>query len=149
MMEERPIAWAGVLRSALLFSPFFVVALVVMGIIVREIASEGMSGGRLIGIVLVGLMALLLGYQILQSVRDLFAGLVETTGLVERRWSRSDFFLFRNDYIFVHKNVYRLHPEQYVEVGLGDTVRIVHFPHTSAVEAIEVLKRDSSADEQR
>ena len=61
--------------------------------------------------------------------------------MVERRWSRRDFFLFRNDYLFVGRIVYRVQPEEFLEAGLGDTVRIMHYPHTSAVASVEVLER--------
>ena len=87
------------------------------------------------------LVALLLAYQVVQSLRDLFSQPVQTTGLVERRWSRNDFFLFRNDYVFVEGNVFRLQPEQFVEVDLGDIVRVAHYPHTATVETIEVVER--------
>jgi hypothetical protein len=130
-----------VVRSVLLFSPFLAIVLVALAFIVRDVGRDGASAGSIVGLVLVGFIALLLAYQVVQSVRDLFAKLKETVGLVERRWSRSDFFLFRNDYIFVEGDVFRLHPEQFVEVDLGDIVRVVHYPHTSTVESIEVVER--------
>ena len=85
-------------------------------------------------------------YHVVQSVRDLFSRTVETVGRVERRWNRSDFFLFRNSYIFVGRDVFRLPPKQFVEIDLGDTVRIVHYPHTAAVETIEVVARKGASD---
>lgn len=141
MPETRSSARGEVLRSVLLFSPFLAVTLGALAFILLDVAAEGVSGGRVVGMILVGSVALLLAYQVVQSLRDLFARPVETTGLVERRWSRSDFFLFRNTYIFVDRNVYRLPPEQLAEVELGDTVRVVYYPHTSTVEAIEVVSR--------
>ena len=139
MDAGRPSAWASILRSALLFAPFLVVNLGVLGLLVQQIATEGASGGRIVAVVLVSFVAMLIGYQVLQSVRDLFSGLIETTGVVERRWNRSDLFLFRNTYIFVERNVFRLAPEEAIGLQLGDTVRVVHFPHTSTVERIEVV----------
>lgn len=139
MEAGRPSAWASILRSALLFAPFLVVNLGVLGLLVQQIATEGASGGRIVAVVLVSFVAMLIGYQVLQSVRDLFSGLIETTGVVERRWNRSDLFLFRNTYIFVERNVFRLAPKEAIDVQLGDTVRVVHFPHTSTVERIEVV----------
>lgn len=141
MAATRPSARAAVLRSALLFTPFLVVTLIALALIVRDIAADGASGGRVVAIVLVSLVAALLGYQVIQSLRDLAATVVETTGVVERRWSRSDLFLFRNSYIFVDRDVYRLDPEQFIQVDLGDTVRIIHYPHTGAVEQIELVER--------
>ncbi len=138
-------ARASVLRSALLFSPFFALALLGLAVITRDAAQQGMNAGRIAGLVLVGLVVLLLGYQVVQSVRDLFAQLVETVGLVERRWSRNELLLFRNTYIFVDRNVYRLSPEQAMEIDLGNMVRIVHLPHTSTVETIAVVRQESRA----
>ena len=143
MATTRPSARAAVLRSALLFIPFLVVTLIALAFIVRDIAADGASGGRVVATVLVSFVAALLAYQVIQSLRDLATTVVETTGVVERRWSRNDFFLFRNSYIFVDRDVYRLQPEEFLHVDLGDTIRIVHYPHTSAVEQIEVVERAS------
>jgi hypothetical protein len=137
-------ARASVVRTAALFAPFFAFALV--GFIYLALGTgESGTTGRIVGLVLVGSVTLLLGYQVVQSVRDMFASLQETVGLVERRWSRNEFFLFHNTYVFVGKDVYRLSPEQAMEVELGDMVRITHLPHTSTVERIERLPRNSGA----
>ena len=106
---------------------------------------SGAGAGRVVGLIIVGLVVLLLGYQVVQSVRDLFSDLVETVGLVERQWSRNEFLLFRNTYIFVGKDVYRLSPEQGIQVERGNMVRIVHLPHTSTVETIEAVRQESGA----
>jgi xanthosine utilization system XapX-like protein len=137
----RPASWGAVLRSALLFSPFLALALTGLTFLVLEAMDEGFGAGQVVAITILGFVSLLFGYQVVQSVRDLFSGVVETTGVVERRWSHNDFLLFRNSYIFVARNVFRLEPEQYIEVALGDTVRVVHFPHTSMVEALELVER--------
>jgi xanthosine utilization system XapX-like protein len=144
MAAGQSSARAAVLRSALLFTPFFALALLGFVFIARD-AQQGLSAGRVVGLALMGLVVLLLGYQVVQSVRDLFSGLVETAGLVERQWSRNEFFLFRNTYIFVGKDVYRLSPEQGIQVERGNMVRIVHLPHTSTVETIEVVRQESGA----
>ena len=133
------------MRSALLFAPFFAVSLFVFVFIVLDGVDQGMSGGRIAGLVLVGLVVLLLGYQVVQSLRDLFSRLVETVGLVDRRWSRNEYFLFHNTYIFVDKSVYRLSPQQAFEIELGHMVRIVHLPHTGTVEMIEAVKQEREA----
>jgi hypothetical protein len=49
--------------------------------------------------------------------------------------------LFRNGYIFVGRNVFRLEPEEYIGIKLGDTVRVVHYPHTATVASVEVAER--------
>ena len=146
MVAAGPSARATVLRSLLLFTPFLLVVLVALTFLFRSSVDEGASGGRIVALVLMGSVALLLVYQVIQSARDLFSRTVETIGRVERRWSRSNLLLFRNSYIFVGRDVFRLPPEQFAEIGLGDTVRIVHYPHTAAVEAIEVVARKGASD---
>lgn len=141
MAATRSSAWWAVLRSALVFTPVLAVALVALGYIAQEIADKGSSGGRVVALVLIGFVALLLAYQVVQSLRDLFSRTVETVGVVDRCWTKNDFFLFRNSYIFVERDVYRLSPELSVTVDSGDSVRIVHYPHTGAVETIEVVAR--------
>ena len=145
MAGAQSSARAAVFRSALLFTPFFALALLGFVVIVRDAAQQGLSAGRVVGLVLVGSVVLLLAYQVVQSVRDVFSGLIETVGLVERQWSRNEFLLFRNTYIFVGKDVYRLSPEQGIQVERGKMVRIVHLPHTSTVETIDVVRQESGA----
>jgi len=144
-MAARSPARFQVLRSLLLFTPFFAVAAGVFAFLLRDVAEDGLSAGRIVGLVLVGFISLLLAYQVVQSLRDVFSRFVETTGVVERRWSHNDLFLFRNSYIFVGRNVFRLDPRQFVEVNLGDTVRVVHTPHTAMVESLEVTQRASAS----
>ena len=138
---KRPAAWGAVLRSALLFTPFLAITLAAFGLLLVDALQNGAGGGIIVGLSICGVVALLFAYQVAQSVRDLFSGVVETTGIVERRWSRNDFFLFHSSYIFVQRSVFRLEPEQFIEVDLGDSVRVVHFPHTSTVESVEVVSR--------
>ena len=145
MAATHSSARSAVLRSALLFAPFLAVSLFVFVFIALDGVDRGMSAGRVAGLALVGLVVLLLGYQVVQSLRDLFSKPVETVGLVDRRWSRNEYFLFQNTYIFVDKNVYRLSPQQGSEVELGHVVRIVHLPHTSTVEMIEVVTQEREA----
>lgn len=144
MPSSRGTARSSVVRTAALFAPFL--ALSLLGFIYLAVgAGKSGTAGRIFALVLVGSVVLLLGYQVVQSVRDMFASLQETVGLVERRWSRNEFFLFHNTYIFVKRDVYRLSPEQALNVELGDMVRIMHLPHTSTVETIERLPRNGGA----
>ena len=141
-MASRSRAWNAVLRSTLHLTPYLAITLFGFGFIVREIATDGATGGRIVGLVLVGFVALLIGYQVVQSIRDLLSQTVETIGEVERSWTRNEMFLFRNSYVFIDGNVYRVPPEQYLELSPGDMVRIVHLPHTGAVETIERVESE-------
>ena len=124
----------------MLFSPFFGMSVLALVYVVGDLVDHGFDAGHVVGIAFLGSMALLLGYQVIQSIRDLFATTVETVGIVERQWSRNEFMLFRNGYIFVKNNVFRVAPEEYPAIKLGDTVRVTHYPHTATVESIAVVE---------
>lgn len=145
MIASHPTARTALVRSILLFSPFLAISLAGFAALVSD-ALNGPGTGSIVGSVLMGLVALLLGYQVAQSLRDLLTRPVERDGLVERRWSRNEFVLFRNTYIFVERNVFRLSPEQEIHVDLGDRVRVRYYPHTATVEALEVVQRVGARD---
>jgi hypothetical protein len=147
MAQPRPAAWGSVLRSALLFTPFFVASLAIFLFMLNDARGGDWSAGVIIGLVVTGGTALLLGFQSVQAVRDLFASLVETQGRVVRRWSRNEFFVMRNDYVLVERTVFRIEPERALQIEAGDTVRITHFPHTSTVEDIEVIQRGAHVEQ--
>ena len=140
MIASHPPARTALVRSILIFTPFLAIALVGFGTLLAE-ALNGKGTGSIVGSVLVGLVTMLLAYQVVQSLRDLIARPIEQEGLVERRWNRSEFVLFRNTYVFIEGNVFRLSPEQEIHVDLGDHVRVRYYTHTATVEAIEVVRR--------
>jgi hypothetical protein len=139
-------ARGSVFRSALLFTPFMLVALGVVGLIVRDMITEGAKAGGIVALVLIGFVTLLLVYQVVQTFRDMFARPVETLGVVDRLWSRHDFLVFRNDYVFVEGDVFRIEPEHALDVKLGLTVRITHYPHTNAVIDVEVVPAAATSE---
>ncbi len=141
MTAAASSARMAVLRSALIFSPFLALSLLALVYVASSLVDEGASLGGVVGVSLLGFVTLLFAYQVVQSVRDLFSQTVETIGLVARQWSRNEFFLFKNGYIFVENNVFRLEPEEYIRIKLGDTVRVVHYPHTSTVVSAEVTRQ--------
>jgi len=143
MFQSR--ARAAVVRSVLLFTPFLAITLFGLVYLLLRANDDGLSAGAVVGIVLVSLVALLLGYQVVQSLRDAFASLKETVGEVERAWTRNEFFLFHNSYVFVGRDVYRVPPEQFLELRSGDRVRLVHLPHTGAVETIEKVPSEGAS----
>ncbi len=145
MEARRSSVRMTVLRNGLLFSPFFALSASALGFVIADGVTEGFEASKGIGIALFGFVTLLLGYQVVQSIRDLFAGKVETVGVVARRWSRNEFLLFRNGYVFVENNVFRLDPKEFVDIKLGDTVRVVHYPHTSTVESVEIVSKESAS----
>ncbi|MGB2696007.1 MAG: hypothetical protein WBD55_12595 [Dehalococcoidia bacterium] len=145
-MPATTFARGAVVRSALLFIPFMLISLGVIGFIVQDMVVDGANAGGIVALVLIGFVSLLLVYQVVQTLRDLFAQPVETTGIVDRLWSRHDFLVFRNDYVFVEGDVFRIEPEHALDVGLGRMVRITHYPHTNAVVHVEIVSQAEGAN---
>lgn len=146
--RQRPSARASLIRSALLFTPLFLLVLAGLGFVVRSLVEDFGAGG-IIGAVIVGLVALLTGYQCVQSLRDLSASPVETRGPIHRKWSRADLFVLRSYYLMVERNVFRVEPEEFDELNVGDTVSIIHYPHTATVESVSLVERGSAGGRPR
>lgn len=145
-MAATTSARGAVLRSALLFTPFMLISFGIIGFIVQDMVVDGAKTGGIVALVLIGFVSLLLVYQVVQTLRDLFAQAVETTGIVDRLWSRNDFLVFRNDYVFVEGDVFRIEPEHALDVELGRMVRITHYPHTNAVVNVEIVPQAEGAN---
>src|ERR1700694_5151465 len=117
MAAGRSSARASVLRSALLFSPFLAVSSFALAYILADATNKDWDAGHMVGLAVVGFVTLLLGYQVVRSIRDLFSECVETIGVVDRWWSRLELMLFRNDYVFVKDNVFRLDRDEYIGIN--------------------------------
>jgi hypothetical protein len=138
------VARRALLRSLLLFTPFLALAVAALVYVIMDLAANG-ADATVVATILLAFVMALLAYQVVQSLRDVFSGLVETTGVVERYWTRHELILFRGNYLFIDGNVFRLESHQALDVKLGDTVRLLHYPHTGAVESVEVIRADGDA----
>jgi hypothetical protein len=125
------------MRTALVFTPLFLLSLAGIGIIIFNLVREGLSG-LIITLVLLSLAAFLTGHQSIQSLRDLRSSPTVSSGLVDRKWSRADLFILRSYYIYVGRSVFKVTPLIYSELEEGDTVSVNHYPHTNTVIAVEL-----------
>ena len=115
LLEENLGHRAGVYRRALFFAPSAVACLVVFSI--AFLALLGGNIGALLGSAILGVIAFALSYEALAALRDLGATPIDTTGAVERIWTKSKFRVFgKSGYIPRFREVW-LHP------GQGTSVR--------------------------
>lgn len=131
-------------RAALFFTALFLAAAALEGYLAASFASDP-SGGAVPGLVIVGVVTLLLGVESVQALRDLFAAPRELEDVVTRTWTRTDAFFFRNAYAMVARRVFRLTPEQALEVREGDLVRVRFYPHTNTLIEIQRVGRHERA----
>jgi hypothetical protein len=109
-------------------------------VVVSYLASTGLSGARYVTLSVVGVVGLLLLYQVVQHMRDLDAPLAESTGLVAKKWSRADLFIaMQGHYIAVDRTIFRIPAVEWAHVALGAYVKVVHLPHTLGVVSIHEL----------
>lgn len=120
------------IRGAVIWTPIFAVltALAVM-LLIRALD----NGGAWFGFALCGLIGLLSGSLALVHWRDLFAEPIETTGMIQRKWRKSDFlFFFPGHYVKIGKRVFRVRKDIYLEMPEpGGWMYARHYPHSNAL----------------
>ena len=139
MQDPESLARAALFRSLLIYTALFAVDVLFVYYIV---ISTGARGGAFVSVSIVGVVGLLLGYQVVQHFRDMQTPLAESQGVVDRKWERADLIVaLKSQYITMGRTVYRVKREDYDVLEEGMYVKIVHFPNTLNVVTIhEVLR---------
>lgn len=146
-MPDRLPGRNALLRSALFYTPLFILTLIA----IISILVGLFDGGWLL--LIIGLIAaFLFGYQSIQALRDLrVRELVVTQGPVSRIWSKMDLFISRSYYINVNRNIFRIPLQSYWDLreeakrmradrtdeDYRIEVRVEHYPHTGNVVSVE------------
>ena len=132
-MHLREGAHKSVIRSAAIWTPIFI-ASTALGVAFALIALD--SPGAWVSFAIAALIALLSGVSALGALRDIYAEPIQTTGVIKRKWRKSDALVFRGHYILCQKRVFRIPREIYDELPeVGAGVLLEHYPHTSALTA--------------
>jgi hypothetical protein len=113
------------------------------------IVTSSPSGFAFVSLSIGGVVALLLGYQVYAHWRDMRSPLAESEGVVQRIWSRADLVIaWHSFYVTVDRKVFRLQPEDYVQLEdryrslsrldppVDVYVKIVHFRMTLNVVSV-------------
>ena len=137
LLEERPRHRAAVVRKAVIYTPPAVIAVVLTGVALDSIVRGDTT--LPVGLIIFGLFALSFSYQSIAALRDLRAAPVTTRGPVRRVWTRSRLlFIGRIRYLLVANRVFEIGPVAHVELQGGETVEIVHWPHTNAIVTLHL-----------
>lgn len=139
MQDPETVARAALFRSLLIYTALFAVDVLFVYYIVM---TTGARGGGFVSLSIVGVVGLLLGYQVVQHFRDTQTPLAESQGVIQRKWERADLIIaWKSQYITMGRTVYRVKREDYDLLEEGMYVKIVHFPNTLNVVSIhEVLR---------
>lgn len=136
MHDPEAAARASLVRSLAVYAALL--ALDVLAL--YYIATRGSGGASYVTFSVVGIVGLLLAYQVVQHLRDLQAPLAETDGVVVRKWTRADLIIAWNSYYMaVDRTVFRISPLQYAELREEKFVTVVHFPNTLNVVSIHEI----------
>lgn len=136
---QRARARGSLIRTALVWSPFFVAAL---GTWLYFTAGElfGFGQGWFLVVVL-SIVTFLLGFQSVGALRDLLRGTTEVTGQVTRRWARRDSLVIKSHYVRINRGkIIRLDGVFHTDVAQGDHVRIVFYPSSMMAVTVEKIE---------
>ena len=130
---------SGLIRSALFWTPCFLVVFGLLLYFVFDQLTGGDKGWFLVAIL--AIFSVLLGFQASQSLLDLRSAPVEATHMVVRRWSKSDSLVMRTHYVqLANKSI--LHGDKHILEGIKveDTVVVRFYPHTGVILSMEKEK---------
>jgi hypothetical protein len=135
--DPESAARASLIRSLVIYGAFLVADVVV----IAWVLSVGIQGAAYVTTTIVGVVGLLLAYQVVQHVRDLRAPLAESEGTVTRKWKNADLIIaWDSYYIRVDRAVFRIKPEHFLDVRENSYVKVVHFPNTLNVVSVHELQ---------
>lgn len=126
------------LRRGLAFYTFL---LVLDLLLVYYLLDAGVAGVGYLTLVVVAIVGALLGYQVVNHVRDFNAPLVETEGVVARKWSRADLIIaWHSYYLTIGRAVFKVSPQDYVMIDEQMLVKVAHFPRTLNVASVHEVR---------
>jgi xanthosine utilization system XapX-like protein len=106
------------------------------------VARAGIQGAGFVIVSIIGVIGVLLAYQVLQHARDMRAPLAESEGVVQRTWSRADLIIaWESYYITVERTVFKVAKVDWIDLREGSYVKVVHFPHTFSVVSVHDVLR--------
>ncbi len=139
LLEEHQGHRGTVVRKALIHTPPAVAALAALTAVTLAIQPVAM--------IIFGVFAFSFALQSVAALRDLRASPVTTRGEVRRAWSRARFlFIGRIHYFQVERRVFEVGALTHRELRSGDTVDIVHWPHTNTIVTLHLHEADRERD---
>jgi hypothetical protein len=135
VLEEHAATRNPILRNALIYTPAAVVTGGLFFVSLFELLSG--NAGATLPTILLSLVGFALVYEAIAALRDLRSAPVVTEGEVDRVWKKSKLLIFgRQDYLLVQKQVFEVGPITAIELSVGQTVSIRHWPRTRRVVSV-------------
>ncbi|WBL37393.1 hypothetical protein O0235_07410 [Tepidiforma flava] len=141
---------AGILRSAILWVP---VALVTVSaflfFFIDRVFAGGDRGSTWFLVVVLGLLALLFGFQAVQSTLDLFTKPRVRRGRITRMWSRRDSIVMKTYYVRVDRQILRADAHAVAGIREGDWVEVTYYPHSAVLVWADVVPAPPAGEQEK
>lgn len=128
---------AQLVRSAILWTPLFLLALFGALYFMVDTILGGDHGGTWVLVIILAVLATLFGFQCIQSLLDLRGEPKDESGFVTRRWSRSDSIVMRSHYVRLGKHILRGDVDLLANIKEDDYVEVSFYPHSALLVWIE------------
>jgi hypothetical protein len=129
-----------ILRSAIIWSPFFVASALALAFFTFDRAFLGGDhGGTWVLVVVLTVLSILFGTQSIQSLLDLFANPTTERGTVTRRWTKSDSFVMKSHYMRLGARIFRGDSFLLADIREGDEVQATYYPHSALLVWVEKI----------
>jgi hypothetical protein len=126
------------LRSAIIWGPLFLITLAGTLFYTADILfMDRENGGTWVLVTIVAILAVLFGFQAVQSVLDFFEKPRTERGYVTRRWARSDSLVVRSHYMRLERKILRGDAFLLAEIKEGDYVEATFYPHSAVLVWVE------------
>jgi hypothetical protein len=134
----------GLWRSAIIWTPLFLVAGAAWLFFLADELTGGERGGWFL-IVVLTIFCILFGTQSIQAIRDLRSKPTEVEGVITRRWTRSDSLVLRSHYLRIEGKLLRGDLDLIADVKAGDFARVRFYPHSAVITDVQKLQQPAGA----
>ncbi|MGH2634034.1 MAG: hypothetical protein ACRDG3_11540 [Tepidiformaceae bacterium] len=135
----------GLIRSAVLWMPLFLVCLGGTLFYLVDVLTGSSYGGTWVLVVILAILATLFGFQAIQSAMDLTGPPSEESGYVERRWSRRDSLVMQTQYLRLGRRILRGDGDMLAAIKEGDYVDVTFYSHSAVIVWVEKQKAPPDA----
>lgn len=137
---------AGLWRSALIWTPPFLLSAAGFLFFLWDLVTGGGRGGPVI-VIVVALLAVLFGHEAIQAILDLRSEPREIEDVVTQRWHRNDSIVIRTHYIRLGtKLILRGGAGMLADITEGQRVAVRYYHHSAVVIAIRPVSRTGPTD---
>ena len=121
-------------RSTVIWGPLFLATLAGTLFYAADILFlDRENGGTWVLVTILGILAVLFGFQAIQSLLDFFDKPRTESGYVTRRWARSDSLVVRSHYMRLANKILRGDAYLLAEIKEGDYVKATFYPHSAVL----------------